>query len=180
MKKITQLLVVLALTPAVVTAQTSSSTSSTRSSAHAANVTYGYAQVLRVEPIYETVTSHQADPQCAYENSASTSGTTSALIGALVGGALGSTVGKGDGKTAATVAGAVAGAAIGNQVGKSNNVRQYCSDGQSYREEQRISGYDVEYQYKGAKYMSRLPYDPGNQLRVKVSVTPDVQTNYNY
>ena len=34
-------------------------------------------------------------------------------------------------------------------------------------------GYDVEYMYKGEKYMSRLPYDPGNRLRVRVSVTPD-------
>lgn len=169
MRKITTLLVVLAFVPVVVFAQTSSST-------HAANVTYAYAQVLRAEPIYETVTYRQADPQCAYENRGSNSGTTGALLGALVGGALGNTVGKGDGRKAATVAGVVAGAAIGNQVGKGNAVRQYCSEGQSYREEQRISGYDVEYQYKGAKYMSRLPYDPGNQLRIKISVTPDTQT----
>ena len=34
-------------------------------------------------------------------------------------------------------------------------------------------GYDVEYMYKGEKYVSRLPYDPGNRLRVRISVTPD-------
>ena len=41
------------------------------------------------------------------------------------------------------------------------------------REETRLVGYDVEYMYKGEKYMSRLPYDPGNRVRVRVSVTPD-------
>ena len=31
----------------------------------------------------------------------------------------------------------------------------------------------VEYTYKGESYRSRLAYDPGNRLRVRVSVTPD-------
>ena len=31
----------------------------------------------------------------------------------------------------------------------------------------------MDYMYKGEKYMSRLPYDPGNRLRIRVSVTPD-------
>jgi uncharacterized protein YcfJ len=37
----------------------------------------------------------------------------------------------------------------------------------------RIVAYDVEYNYKGDTYMSRLDYDPGNRLRVRVSVVPD-------
>ena len=36
------------------------------------------------------------------------------------------------------------------------------------------NGYDVDYVYKGMKYRSRLPYDPGNRLRVQVSITPFV------
>ena len=39
--------------------------------------------------------------------------------------------------------------------------------------ERKIVGYDVEYQYKGEKYMSRLVHDPGNRLRVRVSVVPE-------
>jgi uncharacterized protein YcfJ len=42
------------------------------------------------------------------------------------------------------------------------------------REFRRPIGYDVDYVYKGVKYRSRLPYDPGNRLRVRVSVTPIV------
>ncbi|GAB2505859.1 hypothetical protein GCM10027084_20380 [Pseudoxanthomonas sangjuensis] len=32
--------------------------------------------------------------------------------------------------------------------------------------------YDVDYMYKGMKYRARLPEDPGNRLRIRISVTP--------
>ena len=32
--------------------------------------------------------------------------------------------------------------------------------------------YDVDYIYKGMKFRSRLANDPGNMLRVRVSITP--------
>ena len=32
--------------------------------------------------------------------------------------------------------------------------------------------YDVDYVYKGTKYRSRLPEDPGNRLKIRVSITP--------
>lgn len=44
------------------------------------------------------------------------------------------------------------------------------------REFRRPIAYDVEYVHKGVKYRSRLPYDPGNRLRVRVSVTPLVSS----
>ena len=42
------------------------------------------------------------------------------------------------------------------------------------REFRRPIAYDVEYVYKGAKYRSRLPEDPGNRLRIRISVVPYV------
>jgi uncharacterized protein YcfJ len=39
-------------------------------------------------------------------------------------------------------------------------------------EQRRIAGYDVEYRYRGEVYVSRLNYDPGERLRVRVSVSP--------
>ncbi|TDK22273.1 hypothetical protein E2F46_13865 [Luteimonas aestuarii] len=42
------------------------------------------------------------------------------------------------------------------------------------REFRRPIAYDVDYIHKGVKYRARLPYDPGNRLRVRVSVTPIV------
>jgi uncharacterized protein YcfJ len=40
------------------------------------------------------------------------------------------------------------------------------------REFRRPIAYDVDYVYRGMKYRSRLPYDPGNRLKVRVSVMP--------
>jgi hypothetical protein len=40
------------------------------------------------------------------------------------------------------------------------------------REFRRPIAYDVDYVYRGTKYRSRLPYDPGNRMRVRVSVVP--------
>ena len=40
-------------------------------------------------------------------------------------------------------------------------------------QERRLVGYDVEYVYKGDKYMSRLAADPGARLRIRVTVVPD-------
>jgi hypothetical protein len=39
--------------------------------------------------------------------------------------------------------------------------------------ERRLVGYDVEYAYKGEKYMSRLAADPGARLRIRIAVVPD-------
>lgn len=40
------------------------------------------------------------------------------------------------------------------------------------REFRRPIAYDVDYVYRGTKYRSRLPEDPGNRLKVRVSITP--------
>lgn len=42
------------------------------------------------------------------------------------------------------------------------------------REFRRPIGYDVDYVHRGVTYRSRMPYDPGNRVRVRVSVTPVV------
>jgi uncharacterized protein YcfJ len=38
--------------------------------------------------------------------------------------------------------------------------------------EERIDGYRVVYQFQGQKYATRMPYDPGRELRVRVDVRP--------
>lgn len=40
------------------------------------------------------------------------------------------------------------------------------------REFRRPIAYDVDYVYKGTKYRSRLAEDPGNRLKIRVSITP--------
>ena len=42
------------------------------------------------------------------------------------------------------------------------------------REFRRPIAYDVDYVYKGVKFRSRLPEDPGNRLKLRVSITPEL------
>lgn len=146
----------------------------------AGSVHYAWANVTRVNPIYRDVQVSDATQQCYQqpvvrrESGNSTAGT---LLGAVVGGVLGSTVGKGDGRRAATVAGAVAGGAVGNRAASGGDrVEQgsvtRCQPVQDVSTERRIVGYNVEYRYRGQTYMSRMDYDPGERLRVRVSVRP--------
>lgn len=140
------------------------------------NVSYGYAQVLRADEVVETVRTRVPEERCSnteYRQSGNTTGST--VIGAIVGAAIGNQVGDGSGRRAATVAGAVAGGAIGNNIARQRAEAESrgCQLVEVEREERQVVGYDVEYMYKGEKYMSRLPYDPGNRLRIRVSVTPD-------
>jgi uncharacterized protein YcfJ len=102
------------------------------------------------------------------------------VVGAIVGGALGNQVGKGDGRKASTIAGAVIGGAIGRKVDRNNGPAPgtRCRTVDVEREERRVVGYDVEYQYKGDKYMSRLAQDPGSRLRIRIAVTPDDVSGY--
>lgn len=139
------------------------------------NVSYAYAQVTRVDPIYETIRTRVPEERCdgqpIRDGGDPTGGT---VIGALVGAALGNQVGKGDGRKAATVAGAVVGGAIGRNVDRNDGsgIRSGCRIVDVEREQRRVASYDVEYVHQGQTYMSRLPYDPGDRLRVRVAVTP--------
>ena len=105
-----------------------------------------------------------------------------AVVGGVIGGVVGSQIGQGNGSTVATAAGAIAGTIIGDRVASQNAQRQAqtteqvpqtreerrCRQVDSYREV--IRGYNVTYHYNGRDITTRLPYDPGNNVRVSVSV----------
>jgi len=148
------------------------------------NVRLVYADVLRVDPIYDIVRVEQPREECydtevAHQGGRYENTTTGTIVGALIGGALGNQVGKGDGRKAATIAGAVIGGAVGREADANDNPsRSYrgtetrCRVVNSGYDERRIVGYDVEYRYRGEVFFSRLGYDPGEKLRVRVSVEP--------
>ena len=145
------------------------------------NVKVAWADVLRVDPVHDLVRTSSPREVCEEypverraENGNRAAGT---VIGAIVGGVLGSTVGKGDGRKAATVAGAVVGGAVGNHAAQGgdhyySDVERHCRLVEDVTEERRVVGYDVQYRYRGDVFMSRLDYDPGERMRVRVSIEP--------
>lgn len=136
------------------------------------NVTYAYAQVLRATPVYAIVRVRAPEQRCVERDGGDPTGGT--VAGAVIGGALGHQAGKGDGRKAATVAGAVIGGAIGRRVDRNDgSAGTRCRTVEVERNERRIVGWDVEYQYKGDTYMSRMDYDPGSRLRIRVAISPD-------
>jgi uncharacterized protein YcfJ len=146
-------------------------------------VTFAYADVLRSDAILESVQESRPREVCRdisssrstrYENT--TAGT---VIGAIVGAAIGNQVGDGNGRRAATVAGAVAGGAIGREADASNNpqgerrsTRTECEIVDDYVERKEVVGYDVQYRFRGEVFSSRLSYDPGEKLRIRVAISP--------
>lgn len=143
------------------------------------NVKFAWADVLRIDPIYDRVRVENPREECdevPVEHVDHGNKAAGTVLGAVIGGVLGSTVGKGDGRRAATVAGAVAGGAVGNHVAQGDTYYRYserdCSVVQDAAVERRVVAYDVQYRYRGDVFMSRLTYDPGDRLRVRVSIEP--------
>jgi uncharacterized protein YcfJ len=112
------------------------------------------------------------------------------ILGGIIGAAIGNQVGRGDGRRAATVAGAIIGSAIGHdRAGRRGPDDRYAGRYERYESrpytvercdvryheswEERIEGYRVTYEYNGRQFTTRLPYDPGERIRVRVDVRPD-------
>ena len=114
------------------------------------NVRYDYAHVLRVTPVYQTLTATRMEEQ--YDQSPRADG-------------------GGDSRLSRVVD------AVRDALGReqsSPGSDPACRSVPVEREFRRPIAYDVDYAYKGAKYRSRLPDDPGNRLRIRVSVTPAI------
>lgn len=149
---------------------------------------FASARVVDVDPIVTRVRVEEPRRECweetRYEAPRSRPGVAGPMVlGGLLGGAVGTQIGSGDGRRAATVAGAIIGSAIGHDVGERRRDRYYEASARAYPVEQcevryetrwdeRIDGYDVTYEYDGRHYRTRLPYDPGATIRVRVDVSP--------
>jgi uncharacterized protein YcfJ len=141
------------------------------------------ANVVSATPITETV--NRPTQNCWTEYQQSTQPAPSqrehnllgAVIGGVAGGLLGSRMGEGSGKVAAGAVGAGVGAIVGERLGSQEagavtmtTPVQRCQQVDHY--ETVTSGYTVIYEYGGQRFSTRLPYNPGTQLWVNVSVTP--------
>jgi uncharacterized protein YcfJ len=138
-----------------------------------------WAQVRSVTPQYEQVNNPQQECRTEYVPAAAPAYQPYAgpVIGGIAGGLLGSTIGKGSGKVAAAATGAVIGTIIGanvqgSQAQAAGGTRPVQRCAMVDRWEQRVTGYQVVYDYGGRSYQTVLPYDPGPNMRVRVSVDP--------
>jgi uncharacterized protein YcfJ len=153
-----------------------------------AEASYGQAMVVSSKPVYQTVVYQEPREVCrqervAYRQSVRQS-KTPGIIGALVGGTLGNAVGNHkSNKRVGAVVGSILGYSIAEDITHhkyehgSNQQTTYrqqevCDVYYNEREEQQLLGYDVSYVYAGRTYQTRLNQDPGESLRVRVSVDP--------
>lgn len=111
------------------------------------NVRFDYAQVLEVSPIYQTLRATRMERVCDTKQPSGNglSRVVSAVKDRLTGGTT-----KEE-----------------REAGLSN-----CRMAPVVREYRRPIAFDVDYVYKGSKFRTRLAEDPGNRLRVRVSITP--------
>ena len=146
-----------------------------------AGADYQWAEVVGVEPVYEKVRRIEPVEECREERVRNHSGgysSTPPILGAIIGAALGNAVGhKKANKRVGAVAGAILGGSIGADIGRSNRqggyrVETVCDRFDEVREEERLTGYHVRYQYNGAVYATRMRNHPGERIRVRVRVTP--------
>ena len=164
---------------------------------------YDYARVVDVDPIIRQVRVSVPRRECwnetryeqvnysrgrRYEPQRGAAG--SMILGGIIGAAIGNQIGSGDGRRAATVAGAIIGSAVGHDAAARRDYRdgryvdrdpresrpydvERCSVRYDENYEQRIDGYRVTYVYNGHEHTTRLPYDPGDRIRVRVDVQPE-------
>ncbi len=125
----------------------------TRTVIQAENVRFAYAQVLQVTPVYQTLNATAVEEQCEPGSEAAEADGTSRLQ---------------------RVVGRVRDALGGQDEGRGSEPAEGCRMVPVEREYRRPIAYDVDYDYKGLKFRSRLPDDPGNRLRIRIGVTPVV------
>jgi uncharacterized protein YcfJ len=120
------------------------------------NVRLEYAQVLRAEPVYQTLRATSMVERCEQSTLVESDDDGRRGLSRVVGAVK-------DVLTPGKAEDEAAGAAAAG-----------CRMVPVEREFRRPIAYDVDYVHKGVKYRSRLPFDPGNRMRVRVSVTPVV------
>lgn len=170
--------------------------------AHKSSATASYfvqAPVLHVEPI---VTKRYVDhpvQHCTTEYSAARGDdyprrrhthqrVFPGLLGGLIGGWVGHQFGGGNGKKALTILGALTGSSIARNAARHHDADSHgydhrddyrrvapvrrCRTTYESRPEESIDGYLVTYEYAGRTFEKRVPHHPGDDISIRVRVTP--------
>jgi uncharacterized protein YcfJ len=142
---------------------------------------YDYARVVRVEPIVDVVERPVSREQCwnepvtrrvAAATPPARRARAPAVLGGIVGGVINDTAGRD--AAAATVAGVARNSPPpATQRREARTVTTHerrCETRTDYRRDERITGYDVAYRYRGRVYRTVMDYDPGRRIRVEVAM----------
>ncbi|MBC7547041.1 MAG: glycine zipper 2TM domain-containing protein [Polaromonas sp.] len=145
------------------------------------------ARVRTVNPQYENVSvpRNECSNQWVTDQqpAASSRNYGGLALGGLAGAVLGNQVGRGHGREAATAVGAVIGALTGenfaNQGNWGGNQQQAAPQQRQVQScrtvndvQSRLTGYQVEYEYRGQDYSTVTRENPGRTLPVRISVDP--------
>ena len=146
-----------------------------------------YARVTNVTPVTKQIRVDTPRRECWQEAAPAQQHSgyntyTPNIVGAILGAAVGYQFGSGRGQDVATVAGAVLGGSIGRDVKQrhyshgststSGGSVERCRTVNDSHTEERVVGYNVDYEYSGHTYSTRTQNDPDDTIQVRVNVTP--------
>lgn len=159
-------------------------------SVQAGEVVYDFAKVVDVDPITKTVRYSEPRQECWQEEvvhyqpgRTHHSSPTGAVLGGIIGAAIGNRVGHGKkNKKVGAVAGAMLGASIGHDVSRRHahaepghrytTTEERCETVRDYYEEERITGYQVTYKFRGNTYETRTKTHPGKKIKLRLNISP--------
>lgn len=145
------------------------------------------ARVRNVNPQYENISvpRNECTSQWVTEQQpvAASRNYGGLALGGVAGALLGNQVGKGHGREAATAVGAVVGALAGEHFANQNGWGGYQQASQPQQRQvqncrtvndvqTRLTGYQVEYEYRGQVYSTVTRENPGRTLPLRVSFAP--------
>lgn len=165
------------------------------------NSEYDYARVIAVEPLVRQVRIAVPQRECYSEthylpvndvgngNSEYRRGAHAAgpmILGGLLGAVIGHQMDSRGSHRTGAIAGAVIGTAIGHDVAERRTASardvdpremravdaEHCEVRTEEHFEERVDGYRVTYRYNDRTYITQMPRDPGQRIRVSVSVDP--------
>lgn len=138
------------------------------------NVRHDYAQVLNVEPVFQTLRATRTEEHCEPVSTRTldpvqvTGEEEKGGFSRFWDSVKGIFTRRRDDEDAEAVA-------LVRGGGSTSMLTPECRVVEVGREFRRPIAYDVDYVYKGIKFRSRLPEDPGNRLKLRVSITPEVE-----